>query len=186
MDKLVLFALMRDIVLAVTGVPSCILANQNKPSPNGEYCAIHIDGPKRQRGQANIIDKNTDAQPSPIGNVFNVNTEVRAQVNADITLNFYRGDANLYATSMYQANKLPSISAMLYAANVGWQGSNAVNDLTALQSNQQEPRAQLVIRVMYEQVVDEVVNSIYGVLTEVQNEDGDIIIEDFTQAPTEP
>ena len=186
MDKLDLFNLMREIVLGVTGVPVAILANQNQKAPEGEYCSIHVDSSRRQRGQANVINKDVGPVSSPIGNVFNVEYDIRSQIVADITLNFYRGDANLYASQMFQANKLPSIQLLLFEADVGWQGAGPVNDLTALQSSQQEPRAQTIIRVLYEQSVLETVNSIYYVLTEIQDEDGNIINSDFIQAPTEP
>ncbi len=186
MTKLELFDLMRQIVLACTNVPEAILANQNEQSPDGEYCSIHIDGARRQRGQANITDKDTAPVVSPIGNVLNVEVDVKAQLIAEVTLNFYRGDANIYASQMFQANKKPTISQLLFENKVGWQGSNPVNDLTALQSSKWEPRAQVVIRLMYEQSEMEEVNAIYGVLTQVEDEDGNILVEEFCQAPTEP
>lgn len=186
MNKLDLFNLIREIVLGVTGVPVAILANQNQQAPQGEYCAIQIDSSRRQRGQANVINKDVGPVSSPIGNVFNVGFEIRSQIVAEVTLNFYRGDANLYASQIFQANKLPSIQLLLWNAKVGWQGSGPVNDLTALQASQQEPRAQIKIRLLYEQVIEETVNSIYGVLTEVEDEDGNTLVSDFIQAPTEP
>lgn len=186
MDKLDLFTLIREITLAVTGVPSCILGNQNEDAPDGEYCAIHVDSGRRQRGQANIVNKDVGPVSSPIGNVLNVGFEIKSQIVAEVTLNFYRGDANLFASRIFQANKLPSIQLLLWNAKVGWQGSGPVNDLTALQSSQQEPRAQIKIRLLYEQLLEETVNSIYGVLTEVEDEDGNTLVSDFIQAPTEP
>lgn len=187
MTNLDLYKLVREIVLTATGCPTAILANQNEKSPDGEYCAIHVDTTKRQRGQANIEAKNQAfTTPSPIGNVINLDFGVKAQIIHSVELNFYRGDANTYAARMFQANKRPDISALLFQNSVGWQGADAVNDLTALQATKREPRAQVVIRLMYEQSDVQVVNSIYGVLTEIENEDGDIIASDFYQAPTEP
>ena len=150
MTNLELYKIMRQVVLMATNCPVVIKENPNAPSPDGEYCAISATQAKNQRGQANIKRKNTDEVSSPIGDVVNVNHDVRSQIVADISINFYRGDAHDYAMDLLQANKLPNVQEFLFTNKVGWNSAGPINNLDFLQSENWESRAQLTIKVMYE------------------------------------
>jgi len=168
-----IFAKLRPIVLAATGVPECILADQYSegqvPSPQGAYATITPRQSVSERGQANVIQRNK------VGDL--VETEVRAQIMASCSVQFYRGEALQYAERLKQANKLPSISIMLYKAGLGWNGTDAVNNLTALQSANFEQRAQITIRIMYESVLLDEINNILSASVIVENEKADALAE---------
>jgi len=137
-----LFAILRPIVMRVTGVPECILADQNAASPGGEYASIRPRQTIDQRGQAHLIPTNT---PGDL-----VQVDVRAQVIATATVNFYRGDAMARVERLKECNKRPDVSIDLFKAGVRWLGTSAANNLTALQSVNWEQRAQISVRLGYE------------------------------------
>ena len=171
MTNLELFDIMRQIVMTVTGVPEVILANPNAPAPNGEYASIKPKQSISQRGQVNIYRK-TSVTP------LSQDEEVRAQVIAECSINFYRGDsARDRAERLLQCNKRSDISALLFRNGLGWNREGPVNDLDALQSNNWEQRAQISIFVMYETRDPIVINSIESVEYEVQNEKAEVILD---------
>lgn len=161
-----LFAKLRPIVLAATGVPECILANQGpvagNKAPSGPYASIFPRQTVMERGQANVT------QRDKIGDL--VETEVRAQVMAACSVNFFRGNAHGYAELLKQCNKHPSISIALFKSGLGWNGADSVNDLTALQSANWESRAQITIRVMYEVTSVTDINNILSASVIIENE----------------
>lgn len=163
-----IFDVMRPIILAVTGVPECILANPNKPSPDGEYASVQPLQSITQRGQANIIRSNSVTPES-------IDVDVRAQIIAECSINFYRGDSRNRAQRLLQANKRPSVSAALFAAKLGWNKAGPINNLSALQSSDWESRAQISIFLMYETTDQETINSIEKIDYEVQDENADIL-----------
>ena len=97
-----LFQILRPHIMTVTGVPECILADPNGPSPSGEYASVRPRQGIRERGQANIY---TSDRP---GNL--VRTEVRAQIIADCEINFYRGNALQRAESLKECHKRPDVA----------------------------------------------------------------------------
>lgn len=161
-----LFAKIRPIILAATGVPECILANQGpvagNKAPSGEYASVFPRQSVMERGQANVYQRNK------VGDL--VETEVRAQVMASCSVNFFRGKAHEYAELLKQCNKHPSISIALYKAGLGWNDADAVNDLTALQSANWEARAQITIRLMYEVTSITDINNILSASVIIENE----------------
>lgn len=159
-----LFQVLRPIVLLVTGVPNCILADQNNKAPNGPYATIRPRQSVTERGQANIYSKNIPADK--------VSVDVRSQIIATCSVQFYRGEARMYAERLKQCNKRPDVSAMLWKSRVGWGGTDAVNDLTALQSANWEQRAQINIRLWYETSNVAEINNILHASIVVQNERG--------------
>ena len=172
MNREQLFNILRPIILTVTGVPECILADPNEHSPRGEYASVEPMLSIGQRGQAHIVTTNTELVPSPIGNVHNVNTEIRAQLFVRVSINFYRGDARNRASKLLQANKRPDISAILFKAGIGWNGAESINDLTALQSNAREQRAQVTLKLSYQTSDHVIENAIYNTSLTVENEKG--------------
>lgn len=163
MNEIDIFTVLRPIVLSLTGVDSCILADPNAPSPDGVYATIRPIQSLTQRGQANMKMTNVVAQP-------NISVDVRAQVIAECSINFFRGDAMSNAQRMFQASKRPDVSNTLRQAGLGWFRAGPVNNLTALQSNQFEQRSQVSIFLLYETTDSVIINSIERVQVIVDNE----------------
>lgn len=162
-----LFAILRPIIMYVTGVPECILADQNAKSPTGEYASIRPRQTIDQRGQAHIQTVNKP------GNL--ITTTVRAQVIATATVNFYRGDAMARVERLKECNKRPDVSIDMFKAGVRWLGTAAANNLTALQSVNWEQRAQISIRLGYEVLNIADVNNILSASVIVENEDAQVL-----------
>ncbi len=180
-----IYDVMHSIITIVTGLSNgqVIPADDNEYSPSNAYAAIKVGSSRGQRGQANITKSNTGLVSSPIGQVRDVNHDIKSQLTVDVTINFFRGNALENAVFLFQANKRPDISALLFAANIGWKGSGTVNDLTALQSKEREQRAQITITFLYEQPQSVVTNAIYGVQVIAENEAGNQIQTDTINSP---
>ena len=166
-----IFDTLRPIILASTGVTECLYAQPNAPAPAGEYCTISINANASQRGQAIIYQVNSVGPNA-------VDTEVVPQVVAEASVQFFRGAAIDYAVRLHQANKIPSVSAALFAAGLGWQRTGPVNKLTALQTATFEPRAQISIFLLHEVRFasgPETGNSIERVPYDLQKPDGGIL-----------
>lgn len=169
MTNLELFNIMRQIVLNVTGVPEVILANPNAPSPLGEYASIKPKQSIAQRGQANIHRK-TSSTP------LSQDEEVRAQIIAECSINFYRGASSRDRVErLLQCNKRSDISGLLFTNGLGWNRAGPINDLDFLQSNNWEQRAQISVFVMYETRDEITINSIESSSYIIEYEDGTII-----------
>lgn len=161
-----LFRILRPIILRATGVPELILANATSSgqAPSGEYASLYPRQTVRQRGQSNTYKRN-------IAGDF-VETKVRAQIIATCSVNFFRGDAHMYAERLIECNKHPDIGMMLMRAKLGWNGADGVNDLTSLQSANWEQRAQINIRVMYVTETQSEINNILSASAVIQDEKG--------------
>lgn len=162
-----LFAILRPIIMRVTGVPECILADQNAKSPNGEYASIRPRQTISERGQAHLVPTN---RPGGL-----VEVDVRAQIIATATVNFYRGDAMARVERLKECNKRPDVSIDLFKASVRWLGTSAANNLTALQSVNWEQRAQISIRLGYEVSSLSEVNNILSASIIVENEKAQVL-----------
>ena len=64
---------------------------------------------------------------------------------------------------------------MLFKSGIGWGGTDAVNNLTALQAANWEPRAQVTVRVLYETTDVSTINAILTTSIIVENEAGDVL-----------
>lgn len=157
-----IFQILRPHILRVTGVPECILADPNAPSPRGEYCSVRPRQSVTERGQANIIE--TD-QPNNM-----VRTDVRSQIIASCDINFYRGEALRRAELLKECHKRPDVAWDLFRHKIGWGGTEAVNNLTALQSSNWEQRAQITIRLWYETSDTVDINNILSASVTVEDE----------------
>ena len=69
---------------------------------------------------------------------------------------------------------------------LGWRGTDAVNNLTALQSNNYEQRAQINIYLYYESFDVDEINTIENVPIAVQYEDGTTITTIDVVTPDAP
>ena len=166
-----LFKKLRPIVMLATGVPECLLADQAGPgsmsAPKGAYATITPRQSVSERGQANIVSRNVPGEL--------VEVDVRAQIMCSASVNFYRGEALMYAERLKQANKRPDVSMMLFKAKIGWNSTDAINNLTSLQSANFEQRAQITIRLMYETSSLPVVNNILSVEVALENEKAEVL-----------
>lgn len=180
-----IYDVVHSIITNVTGIAGdhVIPADDNKVAPSGPYASIHVGTSRGQRGHANVILSDTDLVSSPIGDVRDVNHDIRPQVTVDVAINFYRGNAPENALSLFQANKRPDISAQLFAAGIGWKSSGAISNLTALQSKEMEERALITISLMYEQTQTVTTNAIYSVTVIAENENGDTIQTETIDSP---
>lgn len=162
-----IFAILRPIIVTVTGVPQCILADQNEDSPEGPYASVRPRQGITERGQANIYTSN---RPGDL-----TRTEVRSQIVCKCDINFYRGDALQYAELLKECHKRPDVAWTLLKKKIGWGGTEAVNNLTALQASNFEQRAQITIRLLYEtsQTVD--FNNILSGSVVAENEKGETL-----------
>lgn len=163
-----LFQKIRPIILAATGVPQVILADyKGTHSPTGAYAAVFPRQTVSERGQANVTRMNAPDNK--------VRTEVSAQIIANCSVNFFRGEAHMYAELLKQCNKHPTISMMLMKAKLGWNGTDSVNDLTSLQAANWEPRAQINIRFMYSTKSYSEINNILSASVVVEDEQGRVL-----------
>jgi len=170
-----LFKKLRPIVMLATGVPECLLADQSgpgsMPAPKGAYATITPRQYVGERGQANVTTRDAPGDQ--------VEFDVRAQIMCSASINFYRGEALMYAERLKQANKRPDISIMLFKSKIGWNSADGVNNLTSLQSANFEQRAQITIRLMYEAISLSEINNILSVEVALENEKARVI-ETFT------
>lgn len=180
-----IYDVFHQIILAVTGLAGdhVIPADDNQDAPSGPYASIKVGAARGQRGHAAQKLKDTDLVSSPIGQVRDVEHDIRPQVTNDISINFYRGTAGEFASMMFQANKRPDISQLLFQAGIGWRNAGPINDLTALQSREMEQRAQLTVTVWYEQSQKVITNAIYSATVSVENEDGDVLQTETIDSP---
>lgn len=165
-----LFDIIRPIILTVTGVPECIMADPNAPAPSGPYAAVRTQQSLAQRGQVNNYQRLI-----PNGPYTDIEKDARAQVIAQCNVNFYRGEAQYLASKLFQANKRPDVQALLFNNKVGWNRTSAGNNLTALQSNNYEQRAQIDIFLMYEESDPVVINEIASVGLTVLDDDNTVL-----------
>lgn len=176
-----IFDIIQPIVAQVTGLPlkQVILADPNEHAPDGEYAAIRPLQNIIERGQANII-RSTSASPNA------VDIDVRAQIMAECSINFYRGNAMSSAQQLKQANKIPTVSNTLLRAKLGWSRTGPVNNLTTLQGSRQEPRAQISIFLLYSTSNVTTINSIENVPYEIQQADGQVLESGAVLTPDAP
>lgn len=160
MTRLELYEALYPIVKLATGVPITILANDNHGAPSGSYCSIEPFSDIGERGQAN--------QSYTPNGALDVDVTIKPQSVVQVSLNFYRDDAKLYASRLKQCNKRPDVQALLRVAGIGWNNTSNVRDLTSLQSGLYEQRAQISVTLWYEESFDTItINAINEVPFEI-------------------
>lgn len=161
MTDVEIFKVLRPIILTVTGVPECILADTNIDAPNTPYAAVRPRAGVRERGQANITEEVVDRQ---------IVTTVKSQLIITADVNFYRGEALHFADKLKQASKLPTVRNQLMVAKIGWGSVSNVQNLTAFQSDKMEQRAAVSIDLYIEEILTDRVNVIERFDYSIQNE----------------
>jgi len=169
MTRAELFEKLRPIIELITGYDGAVIpADPNAPAPSGAYCSVEPMQSVRTIGQI-VVDAN--------GQNRDVDTEVRSQKVATVSINFYRGDAQSAANTLDRCNFRPDVSMALFRENIGWLGMGPVQNLNSLVSGNVESRAQTTVQISYQHVQQSTVNAIESVGLEVQNEDGETIYE---------
>lgn len=146
-----IFKVLRKIVMQVTGVPECILADTSIDAPKTAYASIRPRASTIERGQANIYQIVRDGT---------ITTIVKSQqvISNDVT--FFRGTAKYYAAKIKEAAKLPSVRNLLTLNKMGWAGTTNVQNLTAFQTDKVEERATISINIYIENIISDGFNNI--------------------------
>lgn len=168
MDDKRIFEILRPLIMTVSGVTDCILANQNQNSPKEAYASVQIRTNVSERGQANIYHRDLIATNQVEG-------DVRAQQMVTCVVEFYRGEANAMAASLQQMGKRSDVSWVLFKENMSIRNVGTAIDLTALQSSNYEKRARIELYLWVESSSKYVVNNILGTSIAVENEEGDVL-----------
>lgn len=170
MTRLELYNVIAPLISLVTGIDrnKVILADQNAPAPSGQYITVEPTQSLTQRGQANVISKTSQTPDS-------VDVDVRPQMISECSVNVYRGDARNQAQKLVQMNKIPTVQEALFRARVGFNRAESVNNLSALQSNEIEQRAQVSLYLMFEFSNEIVINSINSVQLVTEDESSNIL-----------
>lgn len=152
MTDLEIFQKVRPLIMMATGVPECILADPNIDAPSGAYASVRVSGSMDEHGQP--ITRKTNAANSQ------VTYDVRAQIIAEVVIDFYRGEALHFARRLRGAYRRPKVSAYMFQNNFGWNRLGAVNNLSTLQSAGVEQRANVSLFIRYEEYDPDLVETI--------------------------
>ena len=163
-----IYTVMRQIVMKVTGLKQVYLADQAVQAPPGAYATIRVS---------------QGVQPMALGSVRRaydkekqtVTETVSCPVRYDIPVNFYRAGAMDYAPMLINCSRLSGVHALLLSKRLGWAGSDPVQNLTALQSSEQEERAVIVVHLVGEKKVSEIVNTIEAARIIVEDEKTNVL-----------
>lgn len=163
-----IYTVMRQIVMKVTGLKQVYLADQAVQAPSGTYATIRVA---------------QGVQPMALGTVRRtydkekqtVTETVSCPVRYDIPVNFYRAGAMDYAPMLINCSRLSGVHALLLSKRLGWAGSDPVQNLTALQSSEQEERAVIVVHLVGEKKVSEIVNTIEAARIIVEDEKTNVL-----------
>lgn len=164
-----LFTILRPHILALTGVPECILYAQNADAPQGEYASVNPRYAIEERGQANIYRKDV---PGDL-----VESDVRPQAMITVAVELFRGEALERAERLFQMGKIETVTWDLFKHKLSIRNTSGVLNLTALQSSNYEQRARIEIYLWAELSTKYTVNNILGTSIVAENEDGDTIQE---------
>lgn len=164
-----LFQILRPIVVNVTGVAQVILANQSTKAPSGEYCTIEPFSNLTQLGRGNVKRNEVTSQDDDL-NFEDLSETLTVSIEATVSVNFYRGNAQDYAHKLMFCDQRSAVSDYLFEKGVGWMGTDAVNNLTVLNSGQYEQRSQINIRVRFKQEQKDFTQAIYEASWIVEDE----------------
>ena len=156
MNTLEVYKALRQIVLKLTGVDECLLADQNTPAPSGTYATIRVAQSIRPASQGEVIRSYNKESRT-------VTERIKSPVIYSATVNFYRGDAQRNASRLVNCSRLSTIHEILLRNGLGWVDTDPVQNLTALQSNEQEQRAVITVRLVGTQIISETVNTIEAI-----------------------
>ena len=176
MNTLTVYKALRQIVLKLTGVDECLLADQNTPAPSGTYATIRVAESIRPTSQGEVYRSYNKESRT-------ITERIKYPVIYSATVNFYRGDAQRNASQLINCSRLSTIHDILLRNGLGWVDTDPVQNLTALQSNEQEQRAVIVIRLVGTQIISETVNTIEAIPSiTVEDERKDVLVHETTES----
>lgn len=168
-----LFDILYPLIKTVTGLSQVILADEpGAPAPVGAYAAIEPFASFSERGQAE--QRSVLYQ---LNGYRDVQTTISRKLIVEVSCNFYRGDARYTAMKLKEMVKRPDVYQALMVANVGWQRTGPVNNLTALQNSVMEQRAQISLFLMFDEADVMIINGINSVGIAVQDEKRNVIAQ---------
>lgn len=188
LDRRELLQTVRQLIVTVTGIDEDLVFIGN---PNEDVAQLAVDdncnpltyitvttGPIQQFGQATIVNRQSSqiVVDPQLGNINLLEQSTTTHFNLTFNMNFFRGDlAYNYASAFDQANKRPPVSSFLRANDLGWRRVAPTNNLTALQNSNFESRYQRDLFLYVDNTVTDIINPVYRVETEVQEEDSSIL-----------
>ncbi len=171
MTNRAVFEAVRAIVVKVTGLSRVYLADQSVKAPAGDYATIRVCQGYQPTALGGVKTKYNKTEQT-------ITTDVFCPVRYDVHVNFYREAAMDYAQLLVNCSRLPSVHETLLRNKLGWGGTDPVQNLTALQSSQQEERAVIVIHLIGEKRLTETVNSIEAASFIVEDEKTNALAKD--------
>ncbi|AUR93275.1 tail-completion protein [Vibrio phage 1.186.O._10N.286.49.E3] len=167
-----LFDILRPIIVSKTGVPECILADPNAPAPSGEYASLEPFSNIVEIGTGGQTQKEIDAVDGD-PDFKDLEITIKSSQEVQVSINFYRGGARDFANKVLQLDKHPSTHETMLVNGLGWMRTGSVNNLTALNQGNYEPRAQVDVFLRRMETATDIVQQIYAVDIEGENEYGD-------------
>ena len=159
------FTVLRDVILSVTGVEECIQANPNGQAPAGGYASVLVSDHVIPQSRGSVYQKVDEA-----AGIMEYQTKFPAV--RQVTVNFWRGKAVDRAAKLTRIHYLPAVADRLFAAGIGIADVSAVQNLTALQSNQMEQRAAVTMSVVTMEEVSEtvgIIKHLNGIVVDEKN-----------------
>lgn len=169
-----LFDILRPIIASKTGVPECILADPNKKAPSGEYASIEPFSNIVEIGTGGQTQKEIDAVDGD-PDFKDLEITIKSSQEVQVSINFYRGGARDFANKVLQLDKHPSTHEAMLINGLGWMRTGSVNNLTALNQGNYEPRAQVDVFLRRMEAATDTTQQIYFMPWSIENEDGDEI-----------
>lgn len=159
---------MRDVLMYVTKIPNCVVADANVPAPKGSYATIRIQDRLEHVGSNSSYYENYGSDLRQV---------IEVPYYFDVIVNFYRDGALNYARLFSAADRYDAVKSKLRKADVGWIRCGDIIDLTALQSNTREPRCEVKVRIVTVDVRKDEVNAIHSVKVNVLDEKLKVLTE---------
>lgn len=142
-DTAKIFDALYDVIIEIGGAGECIMADQNAPAPDGSYASVFFKQFTSIGAPAPRTITNEDG-------TFSVKHEQLYGVT--VMVDFWRNDALFKASNiigLQYNNFSPSVMQGLRNAGICILGVSNATNLSALQSAQMEPRAQIEISMTY-------------------------------------
>ena len=176
-----------ELYLAAKGIINLVIPNltvikayQSKRAPSGPYAVVSVFDSNETRYVPLIDLSNTDPVSSPIGDVNNVLHDVKQQLVTEISVNFYRDNANQHARDMLDANWRPDVHEYLLSNKLGWERNDPIANLSAEMNGKYEERAKLIFYLMHEESSPQTTNAIYSAQVILEEDDNEIANVDIT------
>ncbi len=162
MTDLELFQKIRGIILAASGVPECIFADQAAIAPNGLYASVRITGSAENIGAP---ARRYIAAPDR-----KVEQQIKKTQNVTVEINIYRSGALDAARRLSNCNYRSDVRSKCIREKIEIVKIGAVNNLSALESAFIEERANLQMILSFKTLESVTINNIERVPLSVEDE----------------